>query len=113
MNKYIKPALATIAALLGLLISVWAIDEHYVPREVYNLYAAGIADQFQQITKSRSIDNAYRDIQFWTQQEASLRIQLSKIAIGTDLYKELVRQLNEATKQKNESQRLLNQLRSK
>lgn len=112
MHKHVKTALALVGTGLALFASVWAIDEHYVPREVYSICVAGISDQFQQINKSRAVDNAYRDVQFWTQQEASLRVQLARCPAGTPLYQELIRQLNEATRQKNEAQRMLNQLRS-
>lgn len=113
MKKFsIKTALTLVATGLALIASVWAIDEHYVPREVYNLYSANVSDQFKQINKSRAVDNAYRDVQFWTQQEASIRVQLAHCPAGNPLYQELIRQLNEATRQKNEALRVLNQLRS-
>ena len=108
-----KSALYLVAVILGLVVTAWAVDSHFTPREIFKIAMQGMQKEFKSLQQDRLLSKAYRDIQFWTQQEASLRSQLAYAAHGTSLYDEIRRQINEAVNQKCAAQRHLEQLKSK
>ncbi len=92
--------------MLSLVAGVWAVDSHLVTKEIFEL-------KISQIGYDRSMDNAYRDVQFWTQQEAQIKAILRVTPRNTQYYHDLMEQLRDAIAQKNEAIKYLNSLRRK
>jgi len=88
-----KQALTTIGVFLALVVSVWGFDAHFVTKGHFDI-------TIQNVQTDRNKDNAFRDVQFWTQQEVIISNMLALTPPNSPRYYELQKQLDQAIAQK-------------
>jgi len=79
MKKAACGAATLIAMLATLLGFTWAMDRHWTPREIHDLFAQSTVEQFKQISKQNAIHDAQRDVQYWLKMEMFWRVQCQKL----------------------------------
>jgi len=99
-----KQTLTTFAVILALVSAVWGFDSHFVPKSLFEITLTGFQGD-------RAKENAYRDIQFWTQQEAAIANMLALTPPGSPRFLDLQRQLETAVREKAEAIRYWNSLK--
>ena len=107
MNK-LKASIAIIATLLGLLGGVWAMEEHYVPRDYYLLSMDQVQQQISAFQKTNQIQRAQDQTFYWMRIEAQLREELVRNPNDQGIQMKL----NEVMRQKCDAQKRLNDLQS-
>jgi len=107
--KNIKIVIAGVIAFLAILGGVWAMEEHYVPRDYYLLSMDQVQQQIADFQKTNQIQRVQDQSFYWMRIEAQLREEL--VRNPNDLI--LQRKLNEVVRQKCSAQQRLNELQSK
>jgi hypothetical protein len=105
MNN-LKTAVAIVVTILGLLGAVWAMEEHYVPRDYHLLCINQVQQQMLELQKTNQIQRTQDQAFYWMRIEAQLREELVKNP--NDMI--LQRKLNEVVKQKMNAQQRLDSL---
>jgi len=105
MNNF-KIVIAGVVTFLGILGGVWAMEEHYVPRDYYLLSMDQVQMQMKSFQKTNLIQRAQDQVFYWIRLESQLKVELSKDP--NNQY--LIRELNEACLQKRNAQQRLNDL---
>ncbi len=77
MNN-LKIAFAVVATVLGVLGGVWAMEEHYVPRDYHQLCMQTMTQQMQDFQKTNQIQRAQDQVFYWMRIETQLREDLAR-----------------------------------
>lgn len=109
MKKVICGVSALLAMLATLLGFTWAMDDHWTPREIHELFASSVYNQFQELNKRNEIRDAQRDVQYWLKMEMFWRVEVSKDP--NNAYK--CQQLDNAVRQRAEAEKRQRKLQGK
>lgn len=101
MKKSICGAAAVLAMIATLLGFTWAMDQHWTTREVHDMFAASIYEQFQKMDKRNDLRDAQRDVQYWLKMEMFWKVECAKNPNDQDARKNL----NNAIQQRMEAER--------
>jgi len=108
MNNF-KIAIAGVVTFLGILGAVWAMEEHYVPRDYYLLSMDQVQQQIFEFQKTNQIQRAQDQAFYWMRIEAQLREELARNPNDQSIQMKL----NEVMRQKCDAQKRLNDLQTK
>ena len=77
-NGNIMKTIVIAGSILGLIGGVWAMDAHFLPREVHNLEMAAMSKAIQSIVKNSQIQRLQDEVYFWLRLEMQSREQAAK-----------------------------------
>ena len=105
-NGNITKSIVVAGSVLGLIGGVWAMDKHFLPREVHELEMAAMSKAIQGIVDSTRIQSTQNEVFFWMRTEMNLREQLAKNQDDQSISL----RLEEAVEKRNEAEQRLKEL---
>ena len=77
-NGNVTKSIVIAGSVLGLVGGVWAMDTHFLPREVHKLEMAAMSKAIQGIMDNNRIQRTQDEVFFWMRIEMTEREQLAK-----------------------------------
>ena len=105
-NNLIKKVLGGVAIVLGLFVSVWAVDAHFVTKEYHKLCMKQTSQAIQGIQKQIAIQRVYDKLYYWQKMEMEIHSLLLKHPGDRNLQAKLKKVLKEIEKAEEELKRL-------
>ena len=109
MTNNFKTAIASLVVLFGILGGVWAMEEHYTPRDFHELCMTQVQRQMADFQKTNQIQRAQDQVFYWMRIETQIREEIARQPNDSNLY----RKLNEVSRQREAAQNQLQLLQSK
>ena len=78
MKNGITKSIVIAGSVLGLIGGVWAMDRHFMPREVHKLEMVAMSKAIQGIVDSNTIQRTQDEVFYWMRTEMMLREQVAK-----------------------------------
>jgi hypothetical protein len=76
LNK--KVGLFGLAGVIGLLGSVWTLDQHWLPREIHNIAIGQVNQSIGGLQKEVALQSARNEVFYWMRRENELKAECAR-----------------------------------
>ena len=76
LNK--KVGLFGLAGVIGLLGSVWTLDQHWLPREIHNIAIGQVNQSINALQKETALQSARSEVFYWMRRENELKSECAR-----------------------------------
>ena len=76
LNK--KTGAISLAGIIGILGSVWTLDQHWLPREIHNISIAQVNQSIGGLQKEVALQSARNEVFYWMRRENELKAECAR-----------------------------------
>jgi len=101
-----KPALFSIASIVGLFGSVWTLDQHWLPREIHNISIAQVQQSIGGVQKELAVQSSRSEVFYWLRRENELKALCARNPKDISVQKDLEEAMIERRRAEDEVKKL-------